>query len=94
VDRQVRLAVIRFIAGAVLLLLVLVGALSAQAGGVVTGCSDAGDFNAKLAGGGSVTFACEHETAMVPHLRPDLVQMDKAVKEMGQMATRYFNWGE
>ena len=43
---------------------------------------------------GGIGHACEYETAMMLHLRPDLVQMDKAVKEMGQMATKYFNWGD
>src|SRR5207237_6656911 len=43
---------------------------------------------------GGIGHACEYETAMMLHLRPDLVQMDKAVKEMGQRATKYFNWGD
>jgi creatinine amidohydrolase len=43
---------------------------------------------------GGIGHACEYETAMMLHLRPDLVQMDKAVKELGQMATKYFNWGD
>jgi len=43
---------------------------------------------------GGIGHACEYETAMMLHLRPDLVQMDKAVKEMGQMVTRYYNWGD
>jgi len=29
---------------------------------------------------------------MMLHLRPDLVQMDKAVREMGQLKLEYFNW--
>lgn len=41
---------------------------------------------------GGVAHAGEYETAMMLHLRPDLVQMDKAVKEMGQIAIEYFNW--
>ncbi|MBI3732643.1 MAG: creatininase family protein, partial [Chloroflexi bacterium] len=43
---------------------------------------------------GGIGHACEYETAMMLHLRPDLVQMDKAVKETGQMVTPYFNWGD
>jgi creatinine amidohydrolase len=43
---------------------------------------------------GGIGHACEYETAMMLHLRPDLVQMDKAVKETGQLATKYFNWGD
>jgi creatinine amidohydrolase len=43
---------------------------------------------------GGIGHACEYETAMMLHLRPDLVQMDKAVTELGQMATKYFNWGD
>ena len=43
---------------------------------------------------GGIGHACEYETAMMLHIRPDLVQMDKAVKETGQMATQYFNWGD
>jgi creatinine amidohydrolase len=41
---------------------------------------------------GGVAHAGEYETAMMLHLRPDLVQMDKAVREMGQLKLQYFNW--
>jgi creatinine amidohydrolase len=41
---------------------------------------------------GGVAHAGEYETAMMLHLRPDLVQMDRAVREMGQIKLRYFNW--
>lgn len=41
---------------------------------------------------GGIGHACEYETAMMLHLRPDLVRMDLAVKEMGQLALEYFNW--
>jgi creatinine amidohydrolase len=41
---------------------------------------------------GGVAHAGEYETAMMLHLRPDLVQMDQAVKELGQIAVEYFNW--
>lgn len=41
---------------------------------------------------GGVAHAGEYETAMMLHLRPDLVQMDKAVREMGQIKLEYFNW--
>jgi len=29
---------------------------------------------------------------MMLHLRPDLVQMDKAIREEGQLTLEYFNW--
>lgn len=41
---------------------------------------------------GGVAHAGEYETAMMLHLRPDLVQMDKAVREIGQLKLEYFNW--
>ncbi len=41
---------------------------------------------------GGVAHAGEYETALMLHLRPDLVQMDKAVREMGQIKLEYFNW--
>ncbi len=41
---------------------------------------------------GGVAHAGEYETAMMLHLRPDLVQMDKAVRELGQVKLEYFNW--
>ncbi len=41
---------------------------------------------------GGIGHACEYETALMLYLRPDLVQMDKAVKEMGQLALKYFSW--
>ncbi|MGB8645577.1 MAG: creatininase family protein [Anaerolineae bacterium] len=41
---------------------------------------------------GGIGHACEYETSMMLYLRPDLVQMDKAVKEMGQLDLKYFNW--
>jgi creatinine amidohydrolase len=41
---------------------------------------------------GGVAHAGEYETAMMLHLRPDLVQMDKAVREIGQLELEYFNW--
>jgi creatinine amidohydrolase len=41
---------------------------------------------------GGVAHAGEYETAMMLHLRPDLVQMDKAVREVGQIKIEYFNW--
>ncbi len=46
----------------------------------------------RRSGPGGVAHACEYETAMMLHLRPDLVQMDKAVKEIGQITLEYFNW--
>ncbi len=41
---------------------------------------------------GGVAHACEYETAMMLYLRPDLVQMERAVREIGQVKLTYFNW--
>jgi creatinine amidohydrolase len=41
---------------------------------------------------GGVAHAGEYETAMMLHLRPDLVQMLRAVREEGQLKIAYFNW--
>lgn len=41
---------------------------------------------------GGIGHACEYETSMMLYLRPDLVQMDKAIKEMGVPALKYYNW--
>jgi creatinine amidohydrolase len=41
---------------------------------------------------GGVAHAGEYETALMLHLRPDLVQMERAVREMGQLKLSYFNW--
>ena len=41
---------------------------------------------------GGVAHAGEYETAMMLHLRPDLVHMDQAVREIGQLELEYFNW--
>jgi creatinine amidohydrolase len=41
---------------------------------------------------GGVAHAGEYETAMMLHLRPDLVHMERAVHEMGQLKLEYFNW--
>jgi creatinine amidohydrolase len=41
---------------------------------------------------GGVAHAGEYETAMMLHLRPDLVVMDRAVEERGQITLEYFNW--
>lgn len=41
---------------------------------------------------GGVAHAGEYETAMMLHLRPDLVQMDQAVWESGQIKLEHFNW--
>jgi creatinine amidohydrolase len=46
----------------------------------------------RRSGPGGVAHAGEYETAMMLHLRPDLVQMEKAVREMGQLKLEYFNW--
>lgn len=41
---------------------------------------------------GGIGHACEYETSMMLYLRPDLVQMDRAVREMGVYELKYFNW--
>jgi creatinine amidohydrolase len=41
---------------------------------------------------GGVAHAGEYETALMLHLRPDLVHMERAVREMGQLKLTYFNW--
>ncbi len=41
---------------------------------------------------GGIAHAGEYEMAMMLHLRPDLVQMDQAVREIGQLTLEYFNW--
>lgn len=41
---------------------------------------------------GGVAHAGEYETAMMLHLRPDLVEMQKAIQEWGQVKLNYFNW--
>jgi creatinine amidohydrolase len=41
---------------------------------------------------GGVAHAGEYETAMMLHLRPDLVQMERAVREEGQLKIENFNW--
>jgi creatinine amidohydrolase len=46
----------------------------------------------RRSGPGGVAHAGEYETAMMLHIRPDLVQMDKAVAEMGQLKQAFFNW--
>ncbi len=50
-------------------------------------------LDAERKGGfGSVGHACEYETAMMLHLQPELVQMDKAYRDIGQLKLKYFNW--
>jgi creatinine amidohydrolase len=46
----------------------------------------------RRSGPGGIAHAGEYETALMLHLRPDLVQMDKAVLEIGQLKLQYFNW--
>ena len=41
---------------------------------------------------GGIAHAGEYETSMMLHLRPDLVQMERAVKENRQIKQKYFNW--
>ncbi len=43
-------------------------------------------------GPGSVSHACEYETSMMLHLQPELVQMDRAERDIGQPAGKYFSW--
>ncbi len=46
----------------------------------------------RRSGPGGVAHAGEYETAMMLYLRPELVQMDRAVREVGQVRLTYFNW--
>jgi creatinine amidohydrolase len=46
----------------------------------------------RRSGPGGIAHAGEYETAMMLHLRSDLVQMDKAIREIGQIKLEYFNW--
>ncbi|HEY47378.1 MAG: hypothetical protein AMJ88_02295 [Anaerolineae bacterium SM23_ 63] len=41
---------------------------------------------------GGIAHAGEYETAMMLHLRPELVDMDRALKEQSQLKIEYFNW--
>lgn len=41
---------------------------------------------------GGIAHAGEFETAVMLYLRPDLVQMDRAVRELGQLRFPFFNW--
>jgi creatinine amidohydrolase len=43
-------------------------------------------------GWGSVGHACEYETAIMLHLHPERVEMDKAYRDVGQLKLKYFNW--
>ena len=47
----------------------------------------------RRSGPGGIAHAGEYETAMMLHLRPDLVQMDKAAREVGQIKLDgFFSW--
>ncbi len=46
----------------------------------------------RRSGPGGVAHAGEYETALMLHLRPELVQMDQAVQEMRQIKLTHFNW--
>jgi creatinine amidohydrolase len=46
----------------------------------------------RRSGPGGVAHAGEYETALMLHLRPDLVHMKRAVREIGQLKLTYFNW--
>lgn len=41
---------------------------------------------------GGIGHACEFETSLLLYLRPDLVRMDLATREMGVPNLKYFNW--
>jgi creatinine amidohydrolase len=41
---------------------------------------------------GGMAHGCELETSVLLHLRPDLVQMDKAEKDISFQRTEYFYW--
>lgn len=41
---------------------------------------------------GGIAHACEYETSMMLHLRPDLVDMALAEADFGQLALQYFSW--
>jgi creatinine amidohydrolase len=41
---------------------------------------------------GGIAHAGEYETAMMLHLQPRLVQMDRAVREVGQLKLAFFSW--
>jgi creatinine amidohydrolase len=43
-------------------------------------------------GPGSISHAGEFETAIMLHILPEFVQMDKAQRELGQIKLKYFNW--
>jgi creatinine amidohydrolase len=43
-------------------------------------------------GPGSIAHAGEYETAVMLHILPDLVKMEKAQRDVGQIKLRYFNW--
>ncbi|MCK6628261.1 MAG: creatininase family protein [Anaerolineae bacterium] len=67
------------------------GAMSPNAAIDPSLCADVLEKGRK-GGPGSVSHACEYETAMMLHLQPELVQMDKAERDIGQQAGKYFNW--
>jgi creatinine amidohydrolase len=41
---------------------------------------------------GGIAHACEYETSVMLHLRPDLVDMALAEADYGQAKLKYFNW--
>jgi creatinine amidohydrolase len=43
-------------------------------------------------GPGSIAHAGEYETSMMLHIAPELVQMEKASRDIGQLKLKYFNW--
>lgn len=48
----------------------------------------------RRSGPGGIAHAGEYETAMMLHLRPELVQMERAVGEQGQLKLEYFGWDQ
>lgn len=67
------------------------GAVSPNAAIDASLCADVLE-KGRRGGPGSVSHACEYETAMMLHLQPDLVQMDQAERDIGQPAGKYFSW--
>jgi creatinine amidohydrolase len=43
-------------------------------------------------GPGSISHACEYETAMMLKILPEAVQMEKAYRDVEQLNLKYFNW--
>jgi creatinine amidohydrolase len=70
---------------------IICGAMSPNAA-IDTTLSEATLSEMRRSAPGGIAHAGEYETAMMLYLRPDLVQMDRAVREIGQLKLQYFNW--